>query len=457
MQQAASVVAKFGGSSVANAEQFLKVANIVKSSPERRFVIVSAPGALNGEPKVTDVLLKLNYFDRCDASNQNLFVQAMNRFRTIAKELKLKIDLESIVDDLRQDFLVGASRDFMLSRGEFLCGRMMAEHLQFKFVDPSMFIRFGHDGFLDMCATTKNAHILTKETGGVVVPGFYGLTPKHEIRVFSRGGSDLTGAIVADLVGAKEYENWTDVCGVLVADPRIVANPKRIKEITFRELRELSYSGANVVHEEAVFPLARKGIPLHVRNTNEPEKEGTRVISTTMCTGVSRRPIVGIAGRKGFVSIRLEKAGMNAEKGFIKQVASVVSDHDLSIEHLPGGIDTMSIVLAQNPYKEVASALYEDFTKVCKVDEVSVLYGVALICVVGKGMVHTPGVMARVASALARRNINIRIVDQGSSEISIILGVDEDDYENAIRAIYDEFTTRRSGLLWWLRKKLRSF
>lgn len=457
MWQKPSIVAKFGGTSVADDTQFRKVREIILSSPERRFIVVSAPGALNGSLKVTDLLLKMDYQDRCASANQGLFIQVMNRFRTIARELDLKIDLPALTDGLWQDFLIGSSRDFMLSRGEFLCGRMMAEYLNFKFVDPSLFVRFGRDGLLDMSATRKNAHILTRETGGVVVPGFYGLTPGHEVRVFSRGGSDLTGAIVANLVDASVYENWTDVTGIRMADPRIVESPQRVEEITFRELRELSYSGATVMHEEAVFPLIEKGIPLQVRNTNEPEEEGTRVIANSDCPGTSKTPIVGIAGRKGFASIRLEKDGMNKETGFIKRVASVVAAYGLSIEHLPGGIDTMSVVLNEKDYKKNANLLYDDFLKECAVEEVSVSYGIALICIVGKGMVHTPGTLARIASALALKRVNIRFVVQGSSEISIIVGVDEDEYEKAVRAIYHEFMVEYRGLIGWVRRKFRGF
>lgn len=433
-------VCKFGGSSLANANQIAKVRRIVESDDGRRYVVPSAPGKRNNDDrKITDLL----YLCHDAASQQVGFDEAWelvaSRYRQIVADLKIGLDLQPILDTVRKAIAGGASADYAASRGEYLNGIIIAEALGFPFVDPAEIIFFSDRGRLDEARTYETAQRVLANAGRAVIPGFYGSTPDGEVKTFSRGGSDITGAIIARAVEAAVYENWTDVSGLLMADPRIVENPRVIETITYRELRELSYSGATVLHDEAVFPVRAAGIPVNIRNTNAPDDPGTTIIQGDDTSKVISGAITGIAGRKDFTVIHVEKAMMNAELGFGRRLLNVLEANGVNFEHMPSGIDTMSVIVADSEVEGRLEILIEQIETECRPDSIDIDPDLAVIATVGRGMMHTPGMAAKLFGALATAKVNIRMIDQGSSELNIIVGVDAADFEQAVRAIYTSF------------------
>ncbi len=429
---------KFGGSSLASAEQFVKVRDIVLAEPERRYVVPSAPGKrFSADNKVTDMLYTCYETAARGESIREIFGQIRERYDSIIEGLGLSMSLEAEYREIEVALIHKAGRDYAASRGEYLNGKILANYLGFDFIDAADVIFFREDGTFD---SDKTNEILTAELQRheyAVIPGFYGSMPNDTIKTFSRGGSDITGSIVARASSSMLYENWTDVSGFLMADPRIVENPNPIEIITYRELRELSYMGATVLHEEAIFPVRIAGIPINIRNTNKPTDEGTMIVSH--CPPDGKGVITGIAGKKGFSVITIEKDRMNQERGFGRRVLQVLENCGLCFEHLPSGIDTMSVIISTAELAPVRNMVINSICTAVDPDAISVEDGLALIAVVGRNMVKATGTAARVCHAVARAEINIRMIDQGSDEINIILGVNEDDFEPAIRAIYERF------------------
>jgi aspartate kinase len=436
-------VCKFGGSSVADAVQLRKVRAIVEARADRLFVVPSAPGKrFSADEKVTDLLYRADASTRKPdpkgLSFEQLFDLISERYRKILADLGLDFDLTPALAEVHDRIRGGAGADYAASRGEYLCGLIVARLLDRPFVDPADMILFDASGrFLAEETQKRVADRLIRERSGVV-PGFYGALPDGSIKTFSRGGSDMTGSIVARGVAAELYENWTDVSGLLMTDPRIVENPSTIGSITYRELRELSYMGATVLHEEAIFPVRIAGIPVQILNTNAPDDPGTRITAA----GHDRAPasrVTGIAGRKDFTIIALEKTLMNAEIGYGRRLLGVLERHGLSWEHLPSGIDTLSIVLKSDAVDGKLDQLLAEIREECAPDSIEVNAGIALVATVGRGMSHQPGTAAQLFGALARAGINIRMIDQGSSELNIIVGVENADFERTVRAIYEAF------------------
>ncbi|MBR3098048.1 MAG: aspartate kinase [Clostridia bacterium] len=434
------IVTKFGGSSLANDEQFRKVRSILELEPTRRYLIPSAPGKrYPTDDKVTDLLYSCHALAAAGNTFEDQFVKIRERYLSIAQNLHLKVDIESALDQVHQGIASGNSRDWCASRGEYLCGLLMADYLGWRFVDAADGIVFREDGILDDEETQTRLSALLADGKPSVVPGFYGATKSGEVRTFSRGGSDITGALVSRAVNADVYENWTDVSGFLMADPRIIDGPAEISSITYKELRELSHMGASVLHEDAMFPVHRAGIPTNIRNTNKPYHPGT-LISKNAPNEISVPTITGIAGHKGYSVISIEKNMMNSEVGFGRKVLQVLEDAGISFEHMPTGIDSMCVVVASEalaPHREEVlqklEALVDDSGSVSVNDNMSI------IATVGRGMVHNCGTAARLFSAMSRSRINVRMIDQGSSELSIIVGVNDSDFEATIHAIYHEF------------------
>ena len=431
-------VVKFGGSSLANAEQFQKVGDIIRSDESRRYVVPSAPGKRFDEDiKVTDMLY--GCYDA--ASKGEDITEKINaikaRYYEIIKGLGLSLSLEEEFKKIDEDFRAQAGIQYAASRGEFLNGKIMAAYLGYDFVDAASVIRFDKDGNLEAEETNKLLSKKLSKSQHAVIPGFYGACADGTVKTFSRGGSDVTGSLVAKAIHADIYENWTDVSGFLIADPRIIDNPKPIKTITYRELRELSYMGAGVLHEDAVFPVRKAGIPINIRNTNAPEDEGTWIVESTCHQ--SKYTITGIAGKKGFVSVNIDKDMMNSEIGFGRKVLSAFEDNGISFEHMPSGIDTMTIFVHQPEFEGKEQAVISAIHRYAQPDSIELESDLALIAVVGRGMKSTRGTAGRIFSALAHANINVKMIDQGSSELNIIIGVSNADFENAIKAIYDIF------------------
>ena len=431
-------VVKFGGSSLASAEQFAKVGKIIQSDKERRYVIPSAPGKRNAkDTKVTDMLYDCYGLVEADEDFRIPLMKIKDRYDTIINGLNLKLSLEEEFHKISRNFKEKAGVDYAASRGEYLNGIVMANYLGYEFVDAAEVIFFAEDGSFDADTTNRVLRERLEKCEQAVIPGFYGAMPDGTIKTFSRGGSDITGSIVARAVRASCYENWTDVSGFLIADPRIIKNPKPITTITYRELRELSYMGASVLHEEAVFPVRGAGIPINIRNTNAPEDAGTWIVEST-CQQ-SKYTITGIAGKKGFVSVNIDKDMMNSEVGFGRKVLSAFEENDISFEHMPSGIDTMTIFVHQPEFEGKEQAVISAIHRLANPDSIELEGDLALIAVVGRGMKATRGTAGRIFSALAHANINVKMIDQGSSELNIIIGVSNADFENAICAIYDIF------------------
>ena len=431
-------VVKFGGSSLADAEQFKKVAAIVLAEPERRFVVASAPGKrFSGDTKVTDMLYGCYEIAAKGENFDEEFKAIEKRFNDIIDGLGLDLSLEKEFTAIKSAFAHRAGRDYAASRGEYLNSKVLAAFLGFEFIDPAPYIRFDESGVFDLDTTHDLLGERLAKCDKAVIPGFYGSMPNDTIKTFSRGGSDITGSIVANAVSAVLYENWTDVSGFLIANPTIVDNPEPITTITYRELRELAYMGAGVLHEDAIFPVRRAGIPINIRNTNSPEDEGTLIVSETAQT--SKYTITGIAGKKGLSVIQIEKDMMNSEIGFGKNVLRALEKNNLSFEHMPSGIDTMSVVINSDALIGKEKAVLDEINFRCHPDKMEIENNLALIAVVGRGMRKARGTAGRLFSALAHARINVKMIDQGSSELNIIIGVEEEDFEAATRAIYDMF------------------
>ena len=431
-------VVKFGGSSLANAEQFQKVGDIIRSEESRRYVVPSAPGKrFSADTKVTDLLYAC--YDKAEegVDFRDVLAEIKERFYEIIKGLNLDLSLEEEFKQIEADFKAQAGKEYAASRGEFLNGKVMAAYLGYEFIDSATVIRFDKNGNFDADKTDRLLSKRLQKCERAVIPGFYGGMEDGTVRTFSRGGSDVTGSLVAKAIHADIDENWTDVSGFLVTDPRIVEDPAVIETITYRELRELSYMGATVLHEDAIFPVRKEGIPINIRNTNRPEDKGTFIVESTC-----RKPkyvITGIAGKKGFCSINIEKSMMNSEIGFGRKVLQVFEDQGISFEHVPSGIDTMTVYVHQDEFEEKEQQVIAGIHRAVQPDFVEMESDLALIAVVGRGMKSQRGTAGRVFAALAHAHVNVKMIDQGSSELNIIIGVENRDFEAAGKAIYDIF------------------
>ena len=431
-------VVKFGGSSLASAEQFKKVGNIIRADESRVYVVPSAPGKRNSaDTKVTDMLL--HAYETAskgeDIAGEMAAIKA--RYDEIITGLGLDFSLDRDFEEITEKLTAEPLMDYAASRGEFLNGKIMAAYLGITFIDAAEVIFFNAEGNLNDYKTYKTLGQRLKENERAVIPGFYGMGKDGNVKTFSRGGSDVTGSIVAKACRADVYENWTDVSGFLVADPRIVPNPKAIKYITYRELRELSYMGASVLHEDAIFPVRHCGIPINIRNTNAPEDNGTWIVEST-CQKQDY-VVTGIAGKKDFCTIFISKAMMNSEIGFGRKVLQAFEENNISFEHMPSGIDTMTIVVHADEFIHKEQSVVSAIHRLAEPDSVEIESGLALVAVVGRGMKSASGTAGKLFTALAKEGINIRMIDQGSSELNIIIGVDNKDFETAIKAIYNTF------------------
>lgn len=431
-------VVKFGGSSLASATQFAKVGNIIRADESRKYVVPSAPGKRNSkDTKVTDMLYQCYALAEEDKDFRVQLKKIKERYDSIINGLALKLSLEEEFKVIETNFKNKAGKDYAASRGEYLNGIVMANYLGYEFIDSAEVIFFDENGNFMSEKTNEVLSARLQKTERAVIPGFYGATEEGKVVTFSRGGSDITGSIVAKAARADLYENWTDVSGFLVADPRIIDDPKTINVITYRELRELSYMGATVLHEDAIFPVRKEGIPINIRNTNAPEDEGTLIVESTC-----RQPeytITGVAGKKGFVAINVDKDMMNSEIGFCRKVLQAFEEHGISIEHMPSGIDTMTVFVHQEEFEGKEQQVLSSIHKLAEPDTIDLESDLALIAVVGRGMRSTRGTAGRIFSALAHSNVNVKMIDQGSSELNIIIGVKNSDFEKAVKAIYDIF------------------
>lgn len=431
-------VVKFGGSSLASAEQFKKVGDIIRKDPSRRYVVPSAPGKrFSDDTKVTDMLYSCYAAAVKEKKFTELLDKIKERYQEIIDGLGLDFSLDDDFDTIRINFSKKIGRDYAASRGEYLNGKVMAAYLGFEFVDAAEVIRFNEDGTFNDVLTNELLSARLADMENAVIPGFYGAKEDGTVVTFSRGGSDVSGSLVALAVNADLYENWTDVSGFLIADPRIVKKPKSIETITYKELRELSYMGASVLHEDAIFPVRKAGIPINIKNTNAPQDKGTLIVEGT-CRQ-SKYTITGIAGTDGFVAITIEKAMMNSEIGFCRKVLQVFEENNVSIEHMPSGIDTMTIFVHKDVFEEKEQKILAEIHKAVNPDHIELESDLALIAIVGRGMKSTRGTAGRIFSALAHAHINVKMIDQGSSELNIIVGVRHDDFKNAIRALYEIF------------------
>ena len=431
-------VVKFGGSSLASAEQFKKVASIIHAEKERHYVVPSAPGKrFSDDIKVTDMLYECYALASKGKDYKQSLQNIKDRYNSIIDELGIDLSLEDQFKIIEAGFVGRSGRDYAASRGEYLNGIVLAKYLGFEFIDSAEVIFFDDYGNFDAERTNQ---VLSEKLSTIeyaVIPGFYGSMPNDTIKTFSRGGSDITGSIVSRAVKADLYENWTDVSGVLVVDPRIIKNPAVIRTITYKELREMSYMGASVLHEDAIFPVRKEGIPINIRNTNAPEDEGTMIVEST--SRKSEYTITGIAGKHGFTAVSIEKDMMNSELGFCRKVLEEFEKNGISIEHMPSGIDTMSVFVNQEEFVNKEQEVLAGIHRNTHPDAIDIEPDIALIAVVGRGMKSTRGTAGRIFSALAHAHVNVRMIDQGSSELNIIVGVDDSDFEKAISAIYDIF------------------
>ena len=431
-------VVKFGGSSLASAEQFKKVYDIINADSSRRYVVPSAPGKrFSSDTKVTDMLYGCYALAEEGLDFTKKLKEIKKRYDEIITGLSLEISLDEEFDIIEENFLAKAGKDYAASRGEYLNGIILAAYLGFEFIDAAEVIRFNEDGVFEPDITNDILSVKLEAYNYAVIPGFYGAKEDGTIVTFSRGGSDITGSIVSLAAKVELYENWTDVSGFLIADPRIVKDPEVIETITYKELRELSYMGASVLHEDAIFPVRRAGIPINIKNTNSPEDPGTLIVEGT-CKN-PKYTVTGIAGTDGFVSVTIEKAMMNSEVGFCRKVLKVFEDNGVSIEHMPSGIDTMTIFVNRHDFESKEQQILAGIHKAVNPDHIELESNLALVAVVGRGMKATRGTAGRIFSALAHAHINVKMIDQGSSELNIIVGVKHSDFKNAIRALYDIF------------------
>ena len=431
-------VAKFGGSSVADAIQLMKIKKIIEADSERRYIVVSAPGKrFDKDNKITDLLYLCKTHMDHNLPYEQVLQVIHDRYVAAAVGLGLDIDYDQQFQIIKDKLEKGeATADYLASRGEYLNAILAAKLLGYDFVDTDKLIKFSAKGRLLAEETNEALAAELKKHEKAVLPGFYGSTPDGKIKTFSRGGSDITGALVARAAGADIYENWTDVSGFLMADPRIVDNPKPIAEISYRELRELSYMGASVLHDEAIYPAKEDNIPINIRNTNRPEDPGTII---TADAPLSDHVITGIAGSKKFTVIGLSKSMMSQEVGFVRRLAGVFADKDVSLEHMPSGIDTISVVVDNDELNGKLDDIVDEIQRQLQPDTIDVFENMALIATVGRGMSSRTGTSAKLFTALADAGVNIRMIDQGSSEINIIVGVQNKDFEKAVKAIYNAF------------------
>lgn len=431
-------VAKFGGSSVADALQIKKIKNIIHGDEDIKYVVVSAPGKRYAEDsKVTDLLYLCRTHMEHKLPYEQIFNVIRDRYIAVAHDLDVKLDLDKEFNIISKAMNEGASVDYIASRGEYLNAKIIAEYLGYDFIDAGDVIKFANKGKLMDEETHELLQEALKEHENAVIPGFYGMRTDGTIKTFSRGGSDITGALVAKAARADVYENWTDVSGFLMADPRIVDDPKPIATISYRELRELAYMGASVLHEEAIYPAKSANIPINIRNTNKPEDPGTMITAEPDKSG--EQVISGIAGRKDFTVIGISKSHLAGEKGFIRRLAGIMEDNDITIEHIPTGIDTMSVVLDNRMINGKIDEILDEIKHQLKPDTMDVFDNMALIATVGMGMASRKGTSALLFAALAEAGVNIRMIDQGSSEMNIIVGVENRDFNKAIKAIYGAF------------------
>ena len=434
-------VAKFGGSSVADALQIGKIKNIIENDPDIHYVVVSAPGKrFSDDSKVTDLLYLCKAHIEHNLPYQQIFQVICDRFMAVEVNLGVNVGLKEEFEEIRKNLEAGASADYIASRGEHLNAMLIAAYLGFDFVDSSRIVRFDEKGRFMEELTNKEIAEKLKHHERAVIPGFYGAKVDGTIKTFSRGGSDITGALVARAVGADVYENWTDVSGFLMADPRIVKDPKPISTVSYKELRELSYMGASVLHEDAIYPARIANIPINIRNTNEPENPGT-MITSEPAKLEEGQIIAGIAGSKDFTVITMYKALLSSERGFIRKMSGVLEDFDIPIEHIPSGVDTLSVVISNKQLGGKLEDILDEFERQLKPDHMEVSDDIALIATVGAGMSLRTGVSAKLFTALAEKRVNIRMIDQGSSEMNIIVGVENKDFEKAIQAIYGAFVS----------------
>ena len=431
-------VAKFGGTSVADALQIRKIKNIIHGDEDIKYVVVSAPGKrFSEDSKVTDLLYLCRTHMEHKLPYEQIFNVIRDRYIAAAHDLGVTLDLKSEFDEISREISNGASADYIASRGEYLNGKLIAEYLGYDFIDAGDVIKFSDKGRFLEERTNELLEEELKKHENAVIPGFYGKRIDGSIKTFSRGGSDITGALVARAIKADVYENWTDVSGFLMADPRIVDNPKPIASISYKELRELSYMGASVLHEEAIYPAKAADIPINIRNTNKPEDPGTMITAEAHNNG--DQVVSGIAGRKDFTVIGISKSHLAGEKGFIRKLAGIMEDHDITIEHIPTGIDTMSVVLDNRMINGRIDEIVEEVKHQLKPDTIDVFEDMALIATVGVGMAERKGTSACLFTALADAGVNIKMIDQGSSEMNIIVGVENKDFNKAIKAIYNAF------------------
>ena len=431
-------VVKFGGSSLASAEQFAKVGDIIRADESRKYVVPSAPGKRNSkDTKVTDMLYACYAKAEAGEEFRVPLMKIKERYDSIINGLGLKVTLDEEFKTISKNFKEKAGADYAASRGEYLNGILMADYLGYEFIDAAEVIKFDENGNFLSEETNQVLAARLSKVERAVIPGFYGARPDGTIQTFSRGGSDVTGSIVARATHADMYENWTDVSGFLIADPRIIKNPKGIEAITYKELRELSYMGASVLHEDAIFPVRKEGIPINIRNTNAPEEKGTLIVE-----GTCRKPkytITGIAGKRGFASITIEKAMMNSELGFCRKVLEVLERNGISIEHMPSGIDTLSLIFPYGQIEGKEDEVIAQIRKAVAPDHIELEKGIAILAVVGRGMIRTRGTAARIFASMAHARINVKMIDQGSSELNVIIAIGESDFEEAIRKIYEMF------------------
>lgn len=431
-------VAKFGGSSVADGIQLTKTKQIIEADPDRKYIVVSAPGKrFDGDSKITDLLYLCKTHAEHNLPYDQLFQVIADRFMAVQMNLDIDVNLHEHFDVIKENLKKGCTADYIASRGEYLNAVLIAAFLGYDFVDTEGLIQFDNKGRLMQKETDEALREELEKHERAVIPGFYGTAPDGQIKTFSRGGSDVTGSLVARAVGAEIYENWTDVSGFLMADPRIVKNPKPIHKISYLELRELSYMGASVLHEDAIFPARMANIPINIRNTNKPEDPGT--IITAEPDAENTNVVTGIAGSKDFTVISIYKNMLAGERGFIRRLLSILEDFDMSIEHVPTGIDTISIVLSNKTLDGRLDEVMDAIEKQVSPDKMEAFDDIAMIATVGHGMSRRPGTSATLFTALANAEVNIRMIDQGSSELNIIVGVQNKDFNKAIKAIYEAF------------------
>ncbi len=442
-------VAKFGGSSVADGIQLTKTREIIEHDPDRRYIVVSAPGKrYEGDSKITDILYLCKTHIDHNLPYDQLFQVVCDRYMAVEINLGVKVDLMKYFGEIRENLKKKPSADYIASRGEYLSAVLVAAFLGYDFVDTADLIKFDMKGRLLMDETDKALSDELAKHERAVLPGFYGSTPDGAIKTFSRGGSDITGALVARAVKADVYENWTDVSGFLMADPRIVENPKQIRAISYKELRELSYMGASVLHEDAIYPARMANVPINIRNTNQPDDRGTYITAEVSeeYEKKQNRIITGIAGSRDFTVVAIYKNMMSSERGFVRKILDILDDYDINFEHIPSGIDTVSVVMANDAINGRLEEVLDEFRTRLRPDSIDVLENMALIATVGHGMAYRQGVSATLFEALAGAGVNVRMIEQGSSEMNIIVGVENKDFEKAIRAIYDAFVDEKEDL-----------